>query len=66
MTDKLPSPCEHCGATGIRRGIECEECRGKGYRLMVDGRMSAIKPAQAQRPRVRPPGERSGGRRQGQ
>jgi hypothetical protein len=52
MTDRLPAPCEHCGATGIFHGIECDECRGKGYRLMVDGRTAPIRPP----PRaVRPP-----------
>ncbi len=39
MTDKLPAPCEHCGATGIFHGSECIECRGKGYWLMIDGRL---------------------------
>jgi hypothetical protein len=42
MEEKLPAPCEHCSATGIFHGIECAECRGKGYRLMVGGR---LKPA---------------------
>jgi DnaJ-class molecular chaperone len=52
MSEKLPHPCEHCSATGIFHGIECDECRGKGYRLMVDGRTAPIKPP----PRaVRPP-----------
>jgi hypothetical protein len=44
MSEKLPHPCEHCSATGIYRGIECDECRGKGYRLVVDGRAAPIKP----------------------
>jgi hypothetical protein len=39
MTDKLPAPCEHCAATGIFHGSECIECRGKGYWLMIDGRL---------------------------
>jgi hypothetical protein len=42
MEEKLPAPCEHCSATGIFHGMECAECRGKGYRLMVGGR---LKPA---------------------
>jgi DnaJ-class molecular chaperone len=50
MTDKLPAPCEHCGATGIFHGIECDECRGKGYRLMVDGRTAPIRAARPVRP----------------
>jgi len=41
MTDKLPAPCEHCNASGIFHGSECVECRGKGYRLMIDGRLKA-------------------------
>jgi len=40
MTDKLPAPCEHCSASGIFHGIECAECHGKGYRLMIDGRVA--------------------------
>jgi len=39
MTDKLPAPCEHCNASGIFRGIECEECSGKGYRLIIHGHL---------------------------
>jgi hypothetical protein len=38
MNEKLPAPCEHCGATGISRGIECKECSGKGYQLIIAGR----------------------------
>jgi hypothetical protein len=41
MTDKIPIPCEHCAATGIVRGIACEECRGKGYRVTLAGRLVA-------------------------
>ena len=36
MNEKLPAPCEHCSATGIFNGIECDACRGKGYRLIAD------------------------------
>jgi DnaJ-class molecular chaperone len=39
MSDKLPAPCEHCKATGLFGGSECRECDGKGYRLIVDGRV---------------------------
>jgi hypothetical protein len=42
MEEKLPAPCEHCSATGIFHGIECAECRGKGYRLMVGGRLKPV------------------------
>ena len=37
MTEKLPAPCEHCKGTGLLHGVECRECRGKGYRLIVNG-----------------------------
>lgn len=43
MTDKLPAPCEHCGATGLFHGSECVECRGKGYRLIIDGHCDRAK-----------------------
>jgi hypothetical protein len=39
MNDKLRAPCEHCKATGLFEGSECRECDGKGYRLIVDGRV---------------------------
>jgi hypothetical protein len=49
MNDKLPTPCEHCKATGLFEGGECPQCDGKGYRLIVDGRLiSTI----VERPRV--------------
>jgi len=44
MNEKLPFPCEACSASGIFHGSECEECRGKGYRLMVDGRLKPTPP----------------------
>jgi DnaJ-class molecular chaperone len=50
MSEKLPHPCEHCGATGIFHGIECDECRGKGYRLVVDGRTAPVRQARPVRP----------------
>ena len=50
MTDKLPAPCEHCAATGIFHGSECIECRGKGYWLMIDGRLK-VAPAAWRSPR---------------
>ena len=37
MSEKLPVPCEYCKATGLFQGSECEQCRGKGYRLIVNG-----------------------------
>ena len=39
MSDKLPAPCEHCKATGFFGGSVCRECDGKGFRLIVDGRV---------------------------
>jgi hypothetical protein len=39
MSDKLPAPCVHCKATGFFGGSVCRECDGKGYRLIVDGRV---------------------------
>jgi hypothetical protein len=37
MDEKLPAPCEHCHASGLRHGSVCDECRGKGYRMFVNG-----------------------------
>ena len=37
MDEKLPAPCEHCRASGLRHGSVCEECQGKGYRLFING-----------------------------
>jgi hypothetical protein len=54
MSEKLPAPCEHCNASGIFHGIECSECRGKGYWLMIDRRAaSAERPARSAN--ARPP-----------
>ena len=44
MTDKLPAPCEHCGATGIFHGSECIECRGKVVLDRRGGRLGAGPP----------------------
>jgi hypothetical protein len=41
MNEKLPAPCEGCGTSGLRHGAECSECRGKGYRLIVNGRQKS-------------------------
>ena len=54
MNEKLPAPCEHCAATGIFRGIECQECSGKGYRLIIDGRQQPMRVA-PRRPQYRSP-----------
>ena len=37
MNEKLPAPCEACDGSGLRDGSECSACRGKGYRLFVNG-----------------------------
>jgi hypothetical protein len=33
MNEILPIPCERCQASGLFAGLECEECRGKGYAI---------------------------------
>ena len=39
MNEILPIPCERCHASGLLAGLECEECRGKGYRCQsTEGR----------------------------
>jgi len=61
MTEKLPIPCEHCSATGIFHGSECAECRGKGYRLMIDGQITTARaPAPPRGPYRNAPGRRTG------
>jgi DnaJ-class molecular chaperone len=37
MNEKLPSPCDRCRATGLFQGADCEQCGGKGYRLISNG-----------------------------
>jgi hypothetical protein len=56
MTEKLPVPCQHCHASGLKAGVECRECGGKGYRLLVNGRELAPRRQERvqQRPRHRP------------
>jgi len=59
MNEKLPAPCEHCKGTGLSHGSECTECRGKGYRLIIDGRpVPARQPAKRTRWQRRPPNRR--------
>jgi DnaJ-class molecular chaperone len=50
MSEKLPAPCERCNASGIFHGMSCEECQGKGYRLIVDGQMKNERPQRTTRP----------------
>ena len=49
MNEKLPAPCEPCKGTGLSHGSECEQCRGKGYRLIVNG---APAPTRIDRPNI--------------
>ena len=42
MNETLPIPCERCHASGLFAGLECEECRGKGYHLSIDAPWRAI------------------------
>ena len=54
MNEKLPAPCEHCHATGLYEGSGCEQCGGKGYRLIIGGQTAPIKiqrPARRFQPR---------------
>ena len=43
MNEKLPSPCDHCAATGLFQGSGCEQCGGKGYRLIINGQPAPTK-----------------------
>ena len=43
MNERLPAPCEHCKATGLFEGSECQQCGGKGYRLIIDGNVALIR-----------------------
>lgn len=43
MNEKLPIPCEPCKASGLLRGSECEQCRGKGYRLIGNGALQPVR-----------------------
>jgi hypothetical protein len=58
MDEKLPAPCEHCRASGLRHGSVCDECQGKGYRLFINGGQTAERlkqPARRQWRGPRPP-----------
>jgi len=49
---KVPIPCNRCHGTGINTGIECSECGGKGYRVVIGGQMAArTKPLERGRPK---------------
>jgi DnaJ-class molecular chaperone len=50
MSEKLPAPCERCNASGLFHGISCEECQGKGYRLIIDSLARNERPQRATRP----------------
>ena len=51
MNEKLPIPCERCHASGLIAGLECEECRGNGYRLSFDGRTAPTRDVRSAVPR---------------
>ena len=58
MDEQLPAPCEACVASGLRKGVPCSECGGKGYRLIINGmsapaRREGPKQWQRQRPAFR-------------
>jgi hypothetical protein len=56
MDEKLPAPCEACVASGLRKGVPCSECGGKGYRLIINGTPALGRqegPKQRQRPAFR-------------
>jgi DnaJ-class molecular chaperone len=55
MNEKLPAPCEACHASGLRKGSECSECGGKGYRLFVNENRT---PVRQERPPQRWQGKR--------
>ena len=43
MNEKLPAPCEPCHGSGLRKGSECSECGGKGYRMFVNGNQTPVR-----------------------
>ena len=49
MNEKLPAPCEACRGSGLRHGVVCSECQGKGYRLFVNGRQTPVQQQRQQR-----------------
>jgi len=55
MNEKLPTPCEPCKATGLFQGSECEQCRGKGYRLIINGVQASTQVVKPQRWQGRQP-----------
>ena len=59
MNEKLPIPCEHCRGTGIQSGLDCRECGGRGFRVMVAGTL------QPNRQQQRPPRQQPQPRRRG-
>jgi DnaJ-class molecular chaperone len=50
MDEKVPAPCEPCHGSGVRDGIICDKCGGKGYRLLVNGKPD---PVRTQKPQQR-------------
>ena len=42
MNEKIPIPCQACKASGLRDGMACNECGGKGYRMIIGGQLAAV------------------------
>jgi len=59
MDERLPAPCEPCHGSGLRKGSECSECGGKGYRLFVNGNQAPVRQERPQRRQGQRPGQRS-------
>jgi len=60
MNEKIPIPCQACKATGLRDGIACKECGGKGHRMPMGGQLAATArlPAPPKRWRSKPQARR--------
>jgi hypothetical protein len=43
MNEKLPAPCEPCSGSGMHHGNICGDCRGKGYRMFVNGNQISVR-----------------------
>ena len=55
MNEKIPIPCQACKASGLREGIACKECGGKGHRVIIGGQLAAPpRPAEPKRWRGKP------------
>ena len=43
MDEKLSVPCERCKGSGLFHGVSCNECGGKGYRVVISGRVAPVR-----------------------